>query len=122
MNNLKNIERKLKMKENKYNINRWGFWFSLALAIIALYNLMGNLTKIGQWLGNLIGVLMPFCLGLLIAYILYLPCKKIEDAYKRTKKKRFVNKHARGLSILTTYILAIIIIVIILNVIIPIVV
>ena len=110
------------MKENKYNINRWGFWFSLALAIIALYNVMGNLTRIGQWLGNLMGVLMPFCLGLLIAYILYLPCKKIEDAYKRTKKKRFVNKHARGLSILTTYILAIIIIVIILNVIIPIVV
>lgn len=110
------------MKENKYNINRWSFWFSLALAIIALYNVIGNLTRIGQWLGNLIGVLMPFCLGLLIAYILYLPCKKIEDMYKRTKKKRFVNKHARGLSILTTYILAIIIIVIILNVIIPIVV
>lgn len=110
------------MKEDKYNINRWGFWFSLALAIIALYNIMGNLTRIGQWLGNLIEVLMPFCLGLLIAYILYLPCKKIEDMYKRTKKKRLVNKHARGLSILTTYILAIIIIVIILNVIIPIVV
>lgn len=109
------------MKEEKHNIKRWLFWFSLALAVIVLYNVLGNLTSIGRWIGNLMNVLMPFFLGLLIAYILYLPCKKIEDLYKKTKKKRFVNKHARGLSILTTYIIAIIIIIIILNVIIPIV-
>ena len=109
------------MKEEKHNIKRWLFWFSLALAVIVLYNVLGNLTVIGRWIGNLMNVLMPFFLGLLIAYILYLPCKKIENLYKKTKKKRFVNKHARGLSILTTYIIAIIIIIIILNVIIPIV-
>lgn len=109
------------MKEEKHNIKRWLFWFSLALAVIVLYNVLGNLTGIGRWIGNLMNVLMPFFLGLLIAYILYLPCKKIENLYKKTKKKRFVNKHARGLSILTTYIIAIIIIIIILNVIIPIV-
>lgn len=109
------------MKEEKHNIKRWLFWFSLALAVIVLYNVLGNLTSIGRWIGNLMNVLMPFFLGLLIAYILYLPCKKIENLYKKTKKKRFVNKHARGLSILTTYIIAIIIIIIILNVIIPIV-
>lgn len=109
------------MKEEKHNIKRWLFWFSLALAVIVLYNVLGNLTGIGRWIGNLMNILMPFFLGLLIAYILYLPCKKIEDLYKKTKKKRFVNKHARGLSILTTYIIAIIIIIIILNVIIPIV-
>ena len=109
------------MKEEKHNIKRWLFWFSLALAVIVLDNVLGNLTGIGRWIGNLMNVLMPFFLGLLIAYILYLPCKKIENLYKKTKKKRFVNKHARGLSILTTYIIAIIIIIIILNVIIPIV-
>ena len=109
------------MKEEKHNIKRWLFWFSLALAVIVLYNVLGNLTGIGRWIGNLMNVLMPFFLGLIIAYILYLPCKKIENLYKKTKKKRFVNKHARGLSILTTYIIAIIIIIIILNVIIPIV-
>lgn len=114
------------MKENKYNAKRWLFWFSLSFAVIALYNILGNLTGIGKWIGNLMSVLMPFCLGLLIAYILYLPCKQIEDLYKKTKKKSkkksFINKHARGLSILTTYIIAIIVIIIILNVIIPIVV
>ena len=65
---------------------------------------------------------MPFCIGLLIAYILYMPCRSIETLFKKSKKKGFVNKHARGLSILTTYIIALIVIVIILNVIIPIVV
>lgn len=114
------------MKEDKHNIKRWLFWFSLSFAVIALYNVLGNLSGIGKWLGDLLNVLMPFCLGLLIAYILYLPCKKIEDLYKKPKKKSnkksFANKHARGLSVLTTYIIAIIVIIIILNVIIPIVV
>ena len=110
------------MKEEKHNIKRWMFWFSLALAIIVLYNVLGNLAGIGKWLGNLINVLMPFCLGILMSYILYLPCKKIEETFKNTKKKRFVHKHARGLSVLTTYIMAIIIVIIILNFIIPIVV
>lgn len=110
------------MKEEKHNIKRWIYWFLLALAIIVLYNVLGNLSGIGRWLGNLINVLMPFCLGILISYILYLPCKKIESILQTTKKKRFVHKHARGLSVLTTYIIAIIIVIIILNFIIPIVV
>lgn len=93
----------------------------LALATIVLYNVLGNLAGIGKWLGNLINVLMPFCLGILMAYILYLPCSKIEALFKTTKKKRFAHKHARGLSVLTTYIIAIIIVIIILNFIIPIV-
>ena len=68
------------------------------------------------------GVLTPFLAGILIAYILYLPCRKIEGILKENKKKKLFNKHARGISILITYIIAIIIIItIILNVIIPIV-
>ena len=98
------------MKENNHNIKKWIYWFSLALAIIILYNVLGNLAGIVKWVGNLISILMPFCLGILMAYILYLPCRKIEELFKTTKKKRFAHKHARGLSVLTTYIIAIIII------------
>lgn len=107
------------MKEEKNNIKKWLYWFSLALAVIIIHNIVGNLSGIGRWMQNLLKVLAPFCAGTLIAYILYLPCKKIEEAFKRTKKKRFINKHARGLSIITTYIIAIIIVIIILNFIIP---
>lgn len=109
------------MKEEKRNIKEWLYWLSLALAIIILYNLVGKLSFVGICLKNLLGVLTPFLAGILIAYILYLPCRKIEGILKKTKKKNFFNKHARGISILITYIIAIIIITIILNVIIPIV-
>ena len=106
------------MKKEKNDIEIWLFWFSLAVAIIAAYNILGNLAGVAQIIGSILGAIMPFCAGLLIAYILYMPCKSIETLFKKSKKKSFVNKHARGLSILTT----LIVIVIILNVIIPIVV
>ena len=110
------------MKKEKNDIKLWLFWFSLAVAIIAAYNILGNLAGVAQIIGSILGAIMPFCIGLLIAYILYMPCRSIETLFKKSKKKNFVNKHARGLSILTTYIIALIVIVIILNVIIPIVV
>ena len=110
------------MKKEKNDIKLWLFWFSLAVAIIAAYNILGNLAGVAQIIGNILGAIMPFCVGLLIAYILYMPCRSIETLFKKSKKKSFVNKHERGLSILTTYIIALIVIVIILNVIIPIVV
>lgn len=110
------------MKKEKNDIKLWLFWFSLAVAIIAAYNILGNLAGVAQIIGNILGAIMPFCIGLLIAYILYMPCRSIETLFKKSKKKSFVKKHARGLSILTTYIIALIVIVIILNVIIPIVV
>ena len=110
------------MKEQKNYIKKWLFWFSLALAVIVAYNTIGSLANVGQWISNLLDVLSPFIIGTLISYILYLPCKKIEEAFKKTKPKNFFHKHARAMSIITTYILAIIIIVIILNCIVPIVV
>ena len=105
------------MKKEKNDIKLWLFWFSLAVAIIAAYNILGNLAGVAQIIGSILGAIMPFCIGLLIAYILYMPCRSIETLFKKSKKKSFVNKHARGLSILTTYIIALIV-----NVIIPIVV
>ena len=105
------------MKE-KGNITKWLYWFSLALAVILVYKLLDNFTAIGEFLSNLAGILMPFLMGILIAYILYIPCKKIEKCYKKTKIK-FLSKHARGLSILTIYLIVLLILFILINVILP---
>ena len=43
---------------------------------------------------------------MLIAYILYIPCRKIETTYKNVKKIKWISKKARPLSILTVYIIA----------------
>lgn len=107
------------MKDEKHSIKRWLFWFSLALATIVLYNLLSNFSNVTNWILNLLGVLTPFIAGILIAYILYLPCRGVESLYKKTKPKNFINKHSRGFSIATVYIMTLIIIVILINVIMP---
>lgn len=113
------------MEEEKikksYTWKKWIFYFSLFLVAIILYKILDNFTGIKDWIKNLFKILSPFVGGILIAYILYLPCKKIENTYKTTPKTRFVNKHARTMSILTVYIMAIIIIMILSNCLIPIV-
>ena len=105
------------MKE-KGNISKWLYWFSLALAVIGVYKFLDNFTEIGVFISNLFGILMPFIIGALIAYILYIPSKKIEECYKKTKSK-FLKKHSRGLSILTIYLIILLILFILVNVILP---
>ena len=107
------------MSENKHSMKKWWFWFSMIVAAIIIYNLVGNFTKVTSWISNLLRILMPFIIGILIAYLLYIPCRNIEKLYKKTKPKNFINKHARILSITTVYIIALIVIVIIMNVIMP---
>lgn len=105
------------MKE-KGNISKWLYWFSLAIAVILIYKFLNSFTEIGIFLSNLLGVLMPFIMGALIAYILSAPCKKVEDCYRKTKFK-FFKKHSRGLSIVTVYFIIGIILFILINVIMP---
>ncbi len=107
------------MKEEKHNIKKWGYWFTLAIAIIAVYNVLNNIPYVVSSIKSFIGVIMPFGAGLLIAYILYLPCCKVEKTFQKTKKKNFLHKHARLLSVIIVYIIAVLICIVIINVILP---
>lgn len=104
--------------KKKGSISKWIYWFSLALAIIIVYKFFDNFTAIGAFLSNLIGILMPFLLGILVAYILYIPCKKIEKCFTKTKF-RLLKKRARGLSIFTVYLIVALALFILINVILP---
>lgn len=106
------------MKEKK-GITKWLYWFTLGIAIIAVYKLLDNFGQIGEWFKGLLSVLMPFIMGLLIAYLFYIPCRSVEKLYKKVKKPKIISKKARGLSIVTVYIIAILLIVIALNFVIP---
>ena len=46
------------MEEKKKSF-RWLYWFSLAVAIIAVYKLLDNFAQITNWLGELFNILMP---------------------------------------------------------------
>lgn len=107
------------MDEIKSNWKKWISWFLLAVCIIIVYKVFDNFGNIQQWFGTFFRVLRPFLAGILIAYILILPCRATERAYQKTKLK-FISKHSRALSVFTTYLLTILIITIIINFIFPI--
>ena len=108
------------MNDNKKKITKWLYWFLFAVAIILVYKTLDNFSEIGNWIKNLFDVLMPFLIGLLIAYLLYIPCRKLENIYKKSKKIKFIRKRARGLSILTVYVIIIVLLVIAINYLLPI--
>lgn len=108
------------MEKNKRKITKWLYWFLFAVAIILVYKTLDNFTAIGNWIKDFLDVLMPFIIGLLIAYLLYIPCRKIEGIYRKCKKVKFISKRARGLSIVTVYFIVLIILILVINILLPI--
>lgn len=106
------------MPKDRVEWKRWLFWFVFAVAIILVYKVLDNLGDITMWLKNLLAVMMPFIMALLIAYLFYLPCRKVESIIAKSKSK-FLRKKARWISILTVYIIAILIVIIIVKFIVP---
>ena len=103
------------MKKLK-NETKWLYWFTLIVAIVIVYKVLDNFTDIGGWLNELMKVIKPFLMALLLAYLLYIPCRKIEGLYRKNK---ILRKKARGLSVATTYILAILIIALLVKTLVP---
>ena len=108
------------MSEIKNHWKKWLYWFLLGVAIIIIYKALDNFTNIMDTISKFFSILSPFLAGIFIAYLLYVPCKSVENAYKKSKIK-LISKKARGLSVLTIYIIVLLLIMIIFNFILPIV-
>lgn len=108
------------MNEVKKNLSKWMYWFILAVAIIFVYKFFDNLSAIWSSIVNFFAIIKPFLAGALLAYLLYIPASRIEKAFTKSKN-RLLRKKARGLSVLTTFIITILIITILVNVILPVV-
>jgi predicted PurR-regulated permease PerM len=108
------------MNEIKNNWKKWLYWFVLGVAIIIVYKALDNFSNVVEAVGKFLNILTPFLSGTFIAYLLYMPCKKIEEIYLKRKTK-LISKRARGLSILTVYLIILLIIVILFNFILPVV-
>ena len=106
------------MNEIKKNGKKWFYWFILGVAIITFYKVLDNFPEIMNAFKNFLKVLSPFFIGILIAYILYIPSRKIESLFKKSKN-RFINNKARVLSIACSYIIFLILAIIVLNFIFP---
>ncbi len=106
------------MEEIKQGWKKRISWLLIALTVVIVYKMLDNFSNVTQWFGTFFRILKPFLAGLLIAYILFMPCKKIEKVIQKSKLK-FINKRARGLSVVATYIIFVLILIIIINCIFP---
>ena len=108
-----------KMKEEiKSHGKTWLFFFTIGIALMLAYKIIESIGNLTNVIGNLISIVSPFFAGLLMAYLLYIPENKIEKSYRKAKSK-FIRKHARKFAIFTTYLIAILLLIIIINFILP---
>lgn len=92
--------------------------FVLGVALIAVYKTFDNFGILLDGLKYIFSLLTPFFIGGITAYILYIPCKKLEALYRKTGIQ-FIDKHRRSLSVASIYIIFIAFIALILVAIIP---
>lgn len=81
------------MRKDKKCISKWTYWFSFALVLILVYKILDSFADIKTWFSNLFSVLSPFIVGIIIAYILYIPARKFEQMYGKVKFIKNVRDH-----------------------------
>ena len=108
------------MNEVKRHWTKWIYWFLFAVAVIAVYKTLDSFGEILDFINKFLSIIAPFLAGTLIAYLFYIPARNIEGWICKCKWNIISNK-ARGLSILAVYVIALILIIITVNVILPVV-
>lgn len=104
------------MNEIKNHGKKWFYWLLLGIALIIVYKALDNFTDIMTGIQTFLEILAPFLVGLFIAYLLYLPCRKVEAV---CQKNKWLRKIARPLSVILVYLIAVLLIVILICFIFP---
>lgn len=107
------------MEELKQGWKKRISWLVIAIIVVFFYKMLDNFSNIQEWFVSFMKILKPFMVGLLLSYILYIPCKKIECLLNKSKIK-IIAKKSRGLSVVLTYILLVLILIVVINCIFPI--
>ena len=103
-------------KFEKYN--NWLLALVFVIIVIAVYKTFDNFYKIVE-IGKLIfNSLSPFLFGFVIAYVLNMPCKKI-DALCRKSKYRFINNKSKAISIVSVYLLLVLVVYVVVSAVAP---
>lgn len=108
------------MNEVKKHWTKWLYWFIYAVAVITVYKTLDSFGEILDFVNKFLSIIAPFLAGTLIAYLFYIPARSIEGWICKCKWN-IIRKKARGLSILAVYVIAMLLIIITVNVILPVV-
>ncbi len=87
----------------KEKIRKWLWYFSIPAAVVLLYKLYGNFGEALGLVGKLIGVLSPFVGGFVLAFLLFGPCRWLEERFLRLNGKAWP-KLARPLALTIVYV------------------
>ena len=107
------------MQKNKSNFRK--FWLPLFLfvvVVIVFYKVVDRLPQVFATIFDLLGILGPFIGGLVIAFVLYKPAYALETLCEKSEKT-FLKKHARGISVLTCYLILILLLAVMLYLLLP---
>ncbi len=96
------------MKVNK-GVAQWLAWLLLGSCLIVVYKVFDNLGAIGDVFGKFAAILTPFIVGFAIAFLLYAPVKRLDEAFRRSKWK-FIGRIARPLAVTIVYLLALVLV------------
>ena len=96
----------------------WIIAFVFGVALIAVYKTFDNIHNVFLYIGEIIRAMTPFLIGFIIAYVLNKPCLKIEELYKNAKPA-FIKKKSRGLSVLSVYLVFVLILAVVIRMVIP---
>ncbi len=103
-------------KIQKYS--NWVMALIFVVIVIAVYKTFDNFYKIAEVTGVIFKSLTPFLIGFVIAYILNMPCKKIDAACRKSKYK-FVNNKSKMISIASVYLVLFLAIFVLIRAIVP---
>lgn len=82
--------------------NKWFDFVLCGIVLIVCYKVIDNYKEIFSLIGNFIGVLAPFIAGVIMAFFLARPVKKVEQ-WARSKKTRAIYCHAKAIGITCVY-------------------
>ena len=83
----------------------WIPLFLLVTALIIVYKMIDKLPEVFGAIGTIFGFFGSIFGAIIIAFILYIPQGKFEKLLQKLKPTNFFHKHARGFSVLITYLL-----------------
>ncbi|MBR5152823.1 MAG: AI-2E family transporter [Clostridia bacterium] len=78
--------------------------FVIGAVLIAVYKTFDSFDKILDWIAWFSSVISPFVIGAFIAYILAIPCRKIEGWLNKSGVAFFKN-HQRGIAVTAIYLI-----------------
>ncbi|MCL2528674.1 MAG: AI-2E family transporter, partial [Defluviitaleaceae bacterium] len=93
-------------------------YFILAIGVIVAFHVVSEISVFWGVLSRVWAIIIPFFYGLILAYILNMPCGAIQRLLKRTQNK-VVIKRSRPISVLILMLIVLSLIALLLNIVIP---